>query len=697
GVPGQTVLFPIVIQNEGTVPDSFTLTWTRPANRWTAVLTDGVNDYALPWTTPVMTPGEARTYYLAVTISDRADYTSYLSLLDAVSSTDGRISESVSAVVAVGSANEIDLWIDGGGDDVYGLIGTGLGGFSVREAGPGETIFFTITLENESGTDLFDLSWAAPPGWEVLIGDSTSTMRGAASGVYLLEVRVPALCPDGTFDIILDGRKADKPYLVDSVTGRIIVANSYAVDALIDGYGDDVYGAPGSGGGGLSQQSAPAGTGAAFALELQNEGSAPDAYGIAWSAPAGWNADIGGSPSPCSTAQIAAGGSAGFVFDVDVPSAAAPGDYDIIIDIVSSVDPNSVESVTARVTVTAATAFIAVTVFDDEDHDGLRDEGEPGLSGVSVLVTDPAGDIAAATGAGGTFLFEVGAGVPRVAVETTPPGYYSLSPDTVPVAALSAGDTARVFFADVMGPIFTPNQNTSAPAGGFADFAHTIAAGTAGQASLSAAPPAGWVEAFYRDNNGDGLLDSGDTMLSSADLDLDPAVPGRDVVPVIMRIYIPPAVPAGTVEVIGVRLEQVFAGTAVTARADLLDGVQVLAAASGLLRLVKEADLAAAQPGEAITYTISFSNPGTESVQEIEIIDILPDEVDIVTDAFGPGGDIAWISGAATAYLTADPADPDEALYDPASRSLRIVLSRRAPFALGPGEEGRIVFRVRIR
>jgi len=343
GVPGQTVLFPIVIQNEGTVSDSFTLTWTRPANRWTARITDGVNGYALPWTTPVMSPGKSRTYYLAVTISDRAGYTSYLSLLEAESSVDGTVRESVSAIVIVGSANEIDLMIDGDGDDIYGPLGTGLGGFSSLAAAPGETLFLAITLENESGTDLFDLSWAAPPGWEVLIGDSTSTMRGVPSGVYLLEVRVPVGCPEGTFDIILDGRKVDKSYLVDSVRGSVTVA------------------------------------------------------------------------------------------------------------------------------------------------------------------------------------------------------------------------------------------------------------------------------------------------------------------------------------------------------------------ASGQLQLVKEVDLAAAQPGDVITYTIIFSNPGSEDVREIEISDVLPAEVDIVTDAFGPGRDIKWTAGAVTTYLTADPTDPDEALYTAATRSLTVVLSRRAPFTLGPGEEGRIIYRARIR
>ena len=697
GVPGQTVYFPIIIQNEGTVADSFNLTWTRPANRWTAVITDGANSYPLPWTTPVMAPGEERTYFLAVTISDRANYSSYLSILDAASMTDGTVSESVSAIVTVGSVNEIDLLIDGNGDDIYGPLGTGLGGFSSMAAGPRDTLFFTITLENESGADLFDLSWTVPPGWEVLIGDSTSTMRGVTSGVYLLEVRVPALCPEGTFDIILDGRKVDKPYLVDSVTGRIIVTRNYIVDALIDGNGDDTYGTTGMGDGGFSQRSVPAGTRASFVLELQNEGSEPESYDISWNALPGWTAELDGNPSPHTTVVLPAGGSAIYAFDVDAPLSAVPGDYDFIIDVVSAIDPNSVESVTARVTATSITSYIMVTVFDDLDHDGSYDPGEPGLGGVTVRVTDPGGDISAVTGAGGTYLFDVDAGIPRDAIETTPAGYFSLSPDTVSVPALAVGDTAYVYFADVMGPTFSPNNIVSAPAGGFADFAHTITAGTTGQATLTAVMPAGWTGTFYRDNNGDGLLDPGDTPLTPADLDLDPSVPGHDVVPIILRILIPASVPVGTIEVITVTLDQTFSGTSVTASASVFDQVQVLAAASGFLLLTKEVDLAAAQPGDVITYTIIFSNPGTESVQEIEILDNLPAEVDILTSAFGPGLDIAWIDGAVTTYLTADPTDADEALYSAAGRTLQVILSRQVPFVLGSGEEGRIIYRVTIQ
>jgi hypothetical protein len=48
-------------------------------------------------------------------------------------------------------------------------------------------------------------------------------------------------------------------------------------------------------------------------------------------------------------------------------------------------------------------------------------------------------------------------------------------------------------------------------------------------------------------------------------------------------------------------------------------------------------------------------------------------------------------------YLTADPGDADEAMYDEGAGTLSVILSRRAPFTLGSGETGRITYRVRVR
>jgi uncharacterized repeat protein (TIGR01451 family) len=113
--------------------------------------------------------------------------------------------------------------------------------------------------------------------------------------------------------------------------------------------------------------------------------------------------------------------------------------------------------------------------------------------------------------------------------------------------------------------------------------------------------------------------------------------------------------------------------------------------------LVKAVDLAAAQPGEVVTYSITYSNPSAASIVEIEIVDPVPPEMELVLDAYGAGSDISWTTGAGTVYLTADPADADEALFDSGSGVLQVILSRQAPYMLSAGESGVIEFQVRVR
>lgn len=472
GTAGAAVQIPFVVQNESSLPDAFTIDWTRPANGWTAVVNDGSVDHALPWTTPILAPGEQRQYTLVITSPNNAKDDAYVSLLDAVSTSDNEVAESVTAIVVIGDANEVDLVIDGDGDDVYGGLGTGLGGFSSYSVDPGDTVRFTIVAQNESGGNTFTYAWTAPAGWSVLLNGQPSPYSGGA-GTYTLEAIVPILSPGGTYDIIFDAMKSNKPYFFDSVTGRIVVSSPGRVDALIDGSGDDVIGTPGLGDGGSSMRAAPAGSTFTFSVELQNQGPAAESYVIDWNAMAGWTSLFDAQAAPCTTVAIAAGASAVYAFEAVSPAGALPGDYDFIIDVYSTVDPLNTESVTARATV----------------------------------------------------------------------------------------------------------------------------------------------------------------------------------------------LPVG----------------------------------SGMLALVKTVDMLQARPGDEMTYTITFSNSGAEDVLEIEIVDPIAAELELVTGAFGPGADIAWTTTAGTTYLTADPLDADEALFDAGTGTLRVILSRQAPFALGVGESGSIEYRVRVR
>ena len=142
---------------------------------------------------------------------------------------------------------------------------------------------------------------------------------------------------------------------------------------------------------------------------------------------------------------------------------------------------------------------------------------------------------------------------------------------------------------------------------------------------------------------------------------------------------------------------QTLSGTAIVSESVVSNTILVLASATGMMRLLKEVDLDRARPGEIVTYTITLTNPGMEGVREIEIVDPVSESVELVTDAFGPGLDIAWTRGAATVYFTADPLDVDEGMYDLSEKRLQIILSRQSPFTLESGEEGKIEYRVRIK
>ena len=270
---------------------------------------DGATSHALPWTTPHLAAFSEKSYVLAVTIASNAAYETFRSILNAASIVSSIVRESVAPVITVATGNEIDLIIDGNGGNVYGATGSGLGGSSIKTATPGSTVAFTIVLENESGENLFDLSWNTPAGWIVSIGDSTSTMRRVPAGTYTLRAQIPPRSPGGTFDIVVNGTKTNKKFLVDSVRGRLIVSPPHIVDALIDGKGDEVFGATGSGAGGSSLQSTIGGRTVHFTLELQNQGGESESYRVTWNGFPGWSARLAGSASPYTTPPVAAGAS----------------------------------------------------------------------------------------------------------------------------------------------------------------------------------------------------------------------------------------------------------------------------------------------------------------------------------------------------------------------------------------------------
>jgi uncharacterized repeat protein (TIGR01451 family) len=825
GEPGIPFVFPVRIQNEGGIPDSYDLTWAKPTGGWTAALVLGGVEHAFPYTTPVIGAYSTLDVELKIYVPSNAKIGTYSSFLNAVSRADNAIAESVTAAVSTTTPGQIDLIIDGSGVSLFGPLGSGLGGDSERTLSPGDSTTFAVELRNLTGANAADLSWNTPAGWRVTLDGRASPLTGYPSGVYQLKVVVPAASPGGTFDIIVDGLKTDRRYFVDSILGRVYVTPPMVVDALIDGNGDDVYGALGTGLGGSSSQMRSAPAVLRFTVELENQGAAADAYTIVWNTIPWWRALLEGSASPYTTGPIGAGGFSFFTFEAEVPVGAAPGVYRYVLDVTSNANPGVVESIEAVVTIVGppradlvldgnglgvfgslgsgdgafslhaaapgspytavlevrnagsyadsfyvfwevpagwpsnavvlsdgtrdfasslwtptigagGSAFYTVkvqvppaagpglfstiidahsslapripesarlatmtgsvvtgVVFDDRDHDGVFGAADAGLGGVTVSET--ATGLAAVTGGDGRYSLLVSAGVTATTVERNLPGFVSLSPDTSGPALLAAGDTLFVDFADVPGIRLSSGVVSNGMAGGYADFPHRLDAGTSGAIVLSVEADSSAAAVVYLDVNEDGAFDAGDRVLSPADLDMDPAA-GKDHAYLIVRLYLPPTAPVGSTWRVTVDAVQTIEGTAFTSSARAFDAAVV--ADGVLLTLAKRVDAASAAPGTVLTYTITFTNTGLDSVQNVTLLDPVSIYVDPVAGAFGPGMDVEWRkNGSTVVYLTLDPADGDECEYSAADRVLRLVFSKNSPYRLEPGEGGELSYRAIVK
>ncbi len=827
GERGTQVQFPIIVQNESALADSFTLTWTAPAAGWTAVIEIGGVNRTFPVITPRINAFSQASYTLKVTIPGNAPFGTYRSVLNAASRVDNRVTESIAATISVATPSEIDMTIDGNGLDVYGPIGTGLGGTSIRTVTPGQTTVFNVVIQNVSGLNNFSVNWSTPAGWTVTFNGSATPIASIAAGTYPLSVTVPSSSLGGTFDVIVDGRKVDKPFLMDSVTGRVVVIPPAIVDGVIDGNGNNVFGALGSGAGGSSLQVTPAPWTLNFTVEIQNQGPSADVYAVTWGAIPAWTARLNGLPSPFTTASVPAGGSRVYPFSVTVPAGEAVGNYQFVLDIASVNDPTSFESIVARVdivgpprpdlvidgngldvfgplgsgqggtstrsaapstvytsalrvrnagsftdsmrvqwdvpsgwpansvtigdtAITHLTPFytplldpgqyldyiVTVTVpsgasaahttiinswssrppnlsesvalvtetrglvrgivFDDRDHDGAFTVGDVALGG--VLVTETSQGLSVTTAGDGTFAIPV-FGDSITVVEQNPPGFVSLSPDTVGPFTVAAGDTVDVLFADIGVLTITAGTSQPGPTGAFVAFAHRVRAGTAGYVDLSAtASDSLAVLVWYFDANGNGILDGPDRPLVPGDGDLDPDGPNGGVLDVLLRVSVPAGATPGSTIVIAVTAQQTVTSTPIVLTAAATNVVVVIDGSAGRLTMQKTSDRADAAPGDVIEYSVRAFNAGADSLANVVLVDPVSSWVDLEPDAFGAGLDLEWRPPVGPpVYFTFDPSDPDECEYDAPTRTLRVILSKTATFYLAPGEAGLMVYRVRVR
>lgn len=377
---GTSVYFPVIVQNESSLPDSFRLTVAAPGG-WTTFIRSGGVDFAFPFTTPLVPPFSEVSYLLRINVPAGAAFGTYATILNAVSLVNGVIRESVRADISVTDASQgVDMVIDGSGLNVFGPLGTGLGGSSTRTILPGDSVTYSIDLRNLAGINSINLAWNTPPGWRVRFDGLTSPVVGHVAGVFVLKVVVPASSPGGTFDIIVDAQKSDEPFYDDSIIARVNVIPPLVVDALIDGDGDGSFGAPGTGQGGASSQVTSAPATLNFTVELQNESAVTDSYTLTWNSIPSWVGTLNGSPSPFSTVPVPAGSTEILSFQVTVPAAALTGVYAYVIDVVSETDPLVGESIEAEVTIVGPPRADLVIDGNGAGIFGVMGSGDGGTS-----------------------------------------------------------------------------------------------------------------------------------------------------------------------------------------------------------------------------------------------------------------------------------------------------------------------------
>ncbi|MDH4037685.1 MAG: NEW3 domain-containing protein [Candidatus Krumholzibacteria bacterium] len=444
GERGATVTFPITVQNESALADSFSLSWTPPAAGWTATITiNGVNR-ALPTVTPTIAGGAQAFYTLRIQIPAAAAFGTYQSILNAASRVASVVTESVSASVSVASANEMDVLIDGQGAAIYGPINTGLGGTSVRTVNPGATVIYQVEIRNVSGTNGFDVTWTAPAGWDVTFNGGYLPLTNIPAGTYPLRVIVPAGSMGGTFDVIVNARKNSKQFLLDSVTGRLVVVPPAIVDGLIDGNGHNVFGAIGSGAGGSSLQITPAPATLNYTVELQNHGPSADSYRVQWNAIPAWTARFNGSPSPFVTGSIPAGAVRLYTFSVTVPAGESIASFQYILDITSQSSPGSFESLAARISVVGPPR---PDYAIDGNGFGVFGAAGTGLGGRSIRGAAPGSVFTAALA-----LRNAGSFPDSFRVQWTPPAGWAASSITV-------GDSLVTHTAPFWSRLLNPGQS----------------------------------------------------------------------------------------------------------------------------------------------------------------------------------------------------------------------------------------------
>ncbi|MBL0230570.1 MAG: DUF11 domain-containing protein [Moraxellaceae bacterium] len=314
----------------------------------------------------------------------------------------------------------------------------------------------------------------------------------------------------------------------------------------------------------------------------------------------------------------------------------------------STPDPNPVDN-TDTADVSVIDGIIRGRVFADNGlgggtaNNGLQNGGELGIGNVIVKLTDCGATdyVFAQTDGSGDYQLIVPAllatGAVLCVVETNLSGYrntggsagttagtYNITTDKTQFTYTDGVTYTGVNFGDVaQSQLFTDGNQQSEP-NTAVNYAHTFIAGSDGKVSFSTSTLATpnslfWSNVLYKDSNCNGLLDVGEPTIAG-----QYTVHAGDTICLINKQFVPSNATQGAMNVVTLSSSFVYDTLAPTVTEVLTRTDTTTVGLTSTLVLHKAVDKVSALPGETITYTITYSNNGTQAISNIVVNDSVP-------------------------------------------------------------------------
>jgi len=297
--------------------------------------------------------------------------------------------------------------------------------------------------------------------------------------------------------------------------------------------------------------------------------------------------------------------------------------------------------------------LISGRVFNDSGtgggvaNDGILNGTEAGIPSVSLRLTDTTGATTyatATTNSDGAYALSIPSsiapGTSLKIVKTNPSGFvstgasvgntggtYDRPNDIINFTVAANTSYTNVNFGAVAPNVLNTDGQQAGLPGTTVFYPHTFVGASAGSVTFttsSVQTPAtpGWTQTLYRDLNGNGLLDPNETAITGA-----VSVNAGETVALIIKTFIPANAKFGAKDQTTLTATFTYSGATPPLAVGQLTRSDVTTVGNPTtagLTLTKSVDKPAANPGEVITYTVSYKNTSSDVLRNVVIYDSTP-------------------------------------------------------------------------